>query len=415
MNWGTRLAWHEPDGGPPSPRAMKSTRIALLPDLSNRSQILDVLRFTAVALVLVRHCYVCPPEISPAFNWFTRTACRGGWIGVDLFFVLSGFLISGLLFKEIQRRGTLSIGRFYLRRGFKIYPPFWALMLFTLILEITFYRNHQLKWLVCELLFVQNYGEASQWGYTWSLAVEEHFYLVLPLLLALLLKLSSKRPDVFRLIPMIFGVVAVGCLTFRLMNALTSSFTWKSHVLPTHLRFDALFFGVLLSYWYHFHSERFDRFARRYGRFLVFGGIGLLIPAFVSELRDTPYLYTVGFSQFYVGSGCLLVGLMGRSGKPSPIKNLIAFVGSRSYSIYLWQGPAAWLANERFEPTANFLNWYGWTVTYLGLSVLGGMAMASVVEYPVLGLRDRWFPSRSQFEPLPLVTPAADEARLKAV
>jgi len=89
---------------------------------------LDLLRLLAVSLVMFRHL---PGDVG-------RTAelailFRGGWIGVDLFFVLSGFLISGLLFREHQKTGRLDVVHFLIRRGFKIYPVFWAMLAVTIM------------------------------------------------------------------------------------------------------------------------------------------------------------------------------------------------------------------------------------------------------------------------------------------
>jgi peptidoglycan/LPS O-acetylase OafA/YrhL len=92
---------------------------------------LDVLRAVAVTLVILYHC---TGEASAGPGWpeaareVLRVVSRGSWIGVDLFFVLSGFLVSGLLFREYRARGTVSAGRFLVRRGFKIYPPFYVML-----------------------------------------------------------------------------------------------------------------------------------------------------------------------------------------------------------------------------------------------------------------------------------------------
>src|SRR4051794_29454248 len=85
-----------------------------------RNMNLDVLRGVAILLVLGRH-----------FDYFPLWT-RVGWAGVDLFFVLSGFLISGLLFEEWKRTGSINIKRFYIRRALKLYPAFYALLLVTI-------------------------------------------------------------------------------------------------------------------------------------------------------------------------------------------------------------------------------------------------------------------------------------------
>src|SRR5512135_1473672 len=90
---------------------------------------LDVLRCLAVLLVIGRHMAPPPTRIAPV-RWFIDTWHQGGWIGVDLFFVLSGFLISGLLYRDLSKNGSLGVGRFLIRRGLKIYPAFYVLLAF---------------------------------------------------------------------------------------------------------------------------------------------------------------------------------------------------------------------------------------------------------------------------------------------
>jgi len=127
---------------------------------------LDFLRGIAIILVLIRHSSI------------TQFLVNIGWIGVDLFFVLSGFLVSGLLFKEYKVYGELNIKRFLIRRGFKIYPLFYVAAIPYILIKIS-ESTFSLPLLLGDLFFLQNY--VSNWGYLyaagWSLAVEEHFYL----------------------------------------------------------------------------------------------------------------------------------------------------------------------------------------------------------------------------------------------
>ena len=132
--------------------------------VKQRNTGLDLLRCIAVWLVLIRHLP------NPA-NAILKTIQVGGWIGVDIFFVLNGFLVAGLLFEEHKKTGNTRIGRFLIRRGLKIYPAFWAMILVTVLVE-----HSNVATIVNELLFIQNY-RSGLWTHTWSLAVEEHFYL----------------------------------------------------------------------------------------------------------------------------------------------------------------------------------------------------------------------------------------------
>ncbi len=103
-----------------------------------RSKPIDALRAVAVILVLGRHAHFPATTLTDIWH-------RGGWVGVDLFFVLSGFLVSGLLFREFQATGGVGWTRFVARRGFKIYPAFWCLIFFTIGFN-HFVAGHEFLW-----------------------------------------------------------------------------------------------------------------------------------------------------------------------------------------------------------------------------------------------------------------------------
>ena len=120
---------------------------------------------------------------------------QGGFVGVDVFFVLSGFLISSLLFKEYARHGGLDLKRFWARRAFKIWPSYFAAYgLMTACVLAGFLRAHDtakareaLTNVIPNVLFIQNYvPEPARWLHSWSIAVEEHFYFFWPLVVWLL-------------------------------------------------------------------------------------------------------------------------------------------------------------------------------------------------------------------------------------
>lgn len=155
---------------------------------NSRLRELDFLRGCAIILVLFRHQNI--------FS-YARTM---GWIGVDLFFVLSGFLVSGLLFKEYKKYGDVKPFKFLIRRGFKIYPIYYLFYLPYLI-PILIKGNLNLKGLIADMTFLQNYAFGFGYSYaaSWSLAVEEHFYFSFALLVWFILKKdffkgTSKNP-----------------------------------------------------------------------------------------------------------------------------------------------------------------------------------------------------------------------------
>ena len=149
---------------------------------------LDILRCIAVLLTLQSHSEL-PSRLTLA-----------GYAGVNLFFVLSGYLISGLLFAEYKQRQTINFARFFIRRSLKIYPSFYVLVLVTILYHHLYRQAVPLYRYIGEIFYVQNYT-GSLWGPEWSLAVEEHFYILLPAFLLLLIRWSERRENPFQAIP----------------------------------------------------------------------------------------------------------------------------------------------------------------------------------------------------------------------
>ncbi|MFO0653193.1 MAG: acyltransferase [Polyangiales bacterium] len=215
-----------------------------------RLQSLDVLRGIAIVLVLSHHLQRCPPTVSPIVRAVFDVAHLGGWIGVDLFFVLSGFLVSGLIFREHVARGSFQPARFLIRRGFKIYPAFYVLLLVTLF-DLEDRINISTANLWGEVFFLQNYLGAI-WNHTWSLAVEEHFYLLLS---ALLFAWSRRRAtNPFAGLVWLTPLVMFVTLALRLASCIRGHAPYQTHW-ATHFRVDSLLFGVLLSWLFHYQPE----------------------------------------------------------------------------------------------------------------------------------------------------------------
>jgi len=363
---------------------------------------LDILRSLAIFMVVGAHARMPLLE-------------RAGWSGVDLFFVLSGFLISGLLYSEFKKRGTISFKRFFIRRGFKIYPPFYVMLLATYLAQRLLWHappqslGHYLR----EIFFVQNYRFAI-WTHTWSLAVEEHFYIALALLLLACSLYSAKRSDPFRKIPWIFAFLAVTCLALRILTIrLTpaSEFLTPQVMNPTHLRIDALFFGVLLGYLYHFRPDQTRKFSapRRTRIVLAVACLVLLSPAYVWA-RDSYAMLTFGLTSLYLGYGCLLVlSLEVHDVLPTvcckaadKIGNVLAYIGTHSYSIYLWHVPFLVALPVFFRKALHIQppELVIYLVSVVGSCVLG-IVLANLIEFPALRLRDKLFPASQKHRSVP--------------
>ena len=337
-----------------------------------------------------------PPASWPAgAQAFFALWRRGGWIGVDLFFVLSGFLVSGLLFAEFKAHGRIAPLRFYARRAWKIYPPYFVMLAATVALILTQGGDFERGQLLAEVFFYQNYVRGL-WNHTWSLAIEEHFYLLLPLVCLLVLRTRARRPASLRAIVLLGAGVGVVELAARIGNAMEMApYSPYTYMFATHLRLDSLFFGVVLSYAYHFHTARFVELLTPWRVPLLLGGSLLLAPAFLITL-ESPLMYTVGYTVLYIGSGMLVVGALLSDPRRRRTLGALATLGAFSYSIYLWHMPVlVWglpLLEQLFGMSFPFSVRL---VSYVGGSMAMGVVMARLVEVPALRLRDQLFPARS--------------------
>ena len=383
---------------------------------------LDFLRGIAILLVLGDHSVnLIRPEKAGVFRPLATFFDRFGWTGVDLFFVLSGFLIGGLLFREIQKYGQLDVRRFIIRRGLKIWPSYYIFLawVFLQAFRATHSFHDSIQPLIPNLLHIQNYVYTKQ-EITWSLSLEEHFYLFLPILLWLM---TRKQPNNrLHLIPAVYMTIAATCLVFRLLAqhiypwhpGMDYRWVWKVSM-PTHLRMDELLFGVLLAYISIFKPERlkFVTESSR-SRWLLFAaGLVLLTPPFILNREDP-----IGVIAFYalnplflsLGYGCILLSCVyaktavGETGRlfQNPISRLIAVVGFYSYPIYLWhinQGwerVFAWQYHHKFDNMGESLRWVVVVTLFVVISIVFGIIFSRLLEMPILALRERLFPDRTR-------------------
>lgn len=354
----------------------------------SRNAQLDILRGVAILTVVMYHMF---PIAEPAWLSGPITAIKStGWAGVDLFFVLSGFLVSGLLFNEFKREGKLDVARFLIRRGFKIYPAYYALFLVGLGLLLMTHSSLRAAFPI--LFFFCNYtvdwfntASNALWIHCWSVSVEEHFYLLLSLTVWYL----SRQKHSMRAVPYICAAV---CLLVPALRVFTfyAYPTWTSALYATHLRVDALAFGVLLSYLYRHHEAAVKKLFQ--GRsWLWFPLAALLTTPCLVWGPESFFCYVVGLTTLYVGFGIVLLTLMIN---PLPLNFLtssIARTGVYSYSIYIWHRLFQ-MGSEICVPSGpSHLALK--QLVYLVGAIFGGIIMAKIIEMPMLALRERVIPA----------------------
>jgi peptidoglycan/LPS O-acetylase OafA/YrhL len=364
---------------------------------------LDVLRAVAILIVLLVHVPCNLEGVSPWFRSGYEVIVRGGWVGVDLFFVLSGFLISSLLFKEQLQYGTINFKRFFLRRGLKIYPSFYFLFFLTIAVFLIGGRSMKGRAIIDELFFLQNYGPYL-WYHCWSLAIEEHFYIFLPIALILAIKWNPDKQRPFAILPTVFCIIGVGVIGLRILILLygvrlgiyNNTDNLFAH---THARIDSLLFGVLLSYYSHYNRRALELVLNKSPFVLLAIAILLLAPPFLLD-QHSFFILSIGFSLNYLGLGIILLlclrYLPSAISRGSWLYASVAYIGTFSYSIYLWHAPftlwgVGWLRGVWPSPPFHVVLPF-----YLLGSLLLGIVASKIIELPILRLRDRLLPSRSK-------------------
>ena len=336
---------------------------------------LDILRSIAVILVLFRHS-----DLNNIIQHF-------GWLGVDLFFVLSGFLISNILFNEYKENKEVNIPRFLIRRSFKIFPPFYFFMFITLLLRpmVTGDTNIEFHKVLSELFYLQSYLPRI-WQHTWTLAVEEHFYLIFSITLYIVTRrqLLEKRNII------IGSLVLLLILSFSMRFYISyphrndDFFTF----MQTHLRSDGILLGVLTSYLLNFTKINFLYKRRKW--LLVCISILLIAPGFYYT-GGSFFMNTVGLT--IVNIGFSIIVLLSLDFDEFFENNLfpfikaglkvLSFIGVNSYSIYLWH-----LNSKSLSSSIFYFNSYVDTLAYIAISIILGIIMSYLIEKPFLKIRD---------------------------
>ena len=249
---------------------------------------LDFLRFWGIILVMIHHVTFFNTSLVGGFFQIVQ---RGGWIGVDLFFVLSGYLVSGLIIKEYKVYNSFNAKTFLIRRGFKIYPAFYLFLFYQFFFNLFLTKHPQsVSGLFHEAIFVGNYFSSNN-AHIWSICVEEHFYILLSLFFLFLIKYKKVNLNAVCYTYVILLLIGIA---FRLNNYLSySDFDFKRDYARSHFRFDGLFFGVLLSYITHYRADILDKLLNNpFKKLLLIFCALFLISNFVFD-RETHRLESV--------------------------------------------------------------------------------------------------------------------------
>lgn len=292
---------------------------------------LDGLRSLAIFLVLAGHCATRLQLFAPLSDlhqFLQFPLVRFAWSGVDLFFVLSGFLIGNQLWKEFQTTQKIRVKRFLVRRALRIFPLYFIYLALALILA----PSDELQRIWPDFLFLTNYFNQSVLEGSWSLSIEEQFYLLAPFFVAWMGRMASvKRVPTAVFIFCLAPLIRLLTLQFQLSYFHFSDLFLVSQYLqkPLQTHFDGLLMGLILAYLDVFHSTLIQKIAPQWV-LAVAGSLGVML-----GLSNPPLLGYSGFALLY--GGAVWWGVANRR---SFLINLLSarpchFVSKLSYGMYL--------------------------------------------------------------------------------
>jgi peptidoglycan/LPS O-acetylase OafA/YrhL len=344
---------------------------------------LDGLRGVAVAAVLLFH----------------GGHLEGGYIGVDVFFVLSGFLITSLLLAETDKTSRIALGAFWARRARRLLPALGLVLLAVALYARVVAQPSELHQIRDDALATMAYGanwhfvfeRVSYWSlfaspsplqHTWSLAIEEQFYLLWPLILAVVIWWRSRRKTASPLAPAVLVLSAVLALASGIWGLVLYHYTGGNRIYyGTDTRAEAILLGAALAALVTMRGP----VATVRGRVVVqsAGAVGAtwLVIAFVVLPGTSPMLYEGGLLVCSLAATAVIAAVVQPTGSPvgwALRARPLIWLGIISYGVYLWHWPIfLWIGR-----TTDLRGW-GLFLAQVGVTVVVAVASFVLVERPI--------------------------------
>jgi len=357
---------------------------------------LDGVRALAVAAVILFH----------AGNVYAT----GGFVGVDIFLVLSGFLITTLLLRELHANGRVAFKEFWLRRARRLLPALILVLLAVAIFGAFVASDDEVPGLRGDLLgslfYVQNwrlvlsgqsyfaaFGSPSPLRHMWSLAIEEQWYLVWPLVLSIIVTVTRRNYHL--VIATILGLATASAL---LMAALYHPGGDASRAYyGTDTRAQALLVGAALAVGFLLRAGPRTRVARVVIQVLGIAGGAFLTWVVVEQSERWTTLYRGGFTLVALAAAALIAAAM----QPGPVRAVLSIpplpaIGLISYGLYLWH----WPIFVMLSPGRTGLSGHGLLALRLAVTVVVAIASFVLVERPIREQRVRWVRHRVTWIPV---------------
>lgn len=355
---------------------------------------LDHLRALSISLVFFHHYRSdnFPDKILAIKNF--------GWVGVDLFFVLSGFLIARQLFAELQRRQSISLAKFFIKRFFRIVPVYLVVVAIYFLVP-AFRERESLPALWKFLTFTQNIGLSPYTGGTfshaWSLCVEEQFYILFPLVITAAFYLRIEKKGIYILLAFfLFTCLFRVYLWYQYMEPLINKggnyhefwLTWIYY--PTYTRLDGLLTGIGIAGLVTYYPKAKEKLMR-YGNLLLLAGILVLAAGyFICYIRVSFNSNIFGFPVIAIGFGCLVLAAISPGCVLYKLRSrLTTSVAILSYAVYLIHKAITHVCILYFGKMGLDEESYWMLLLSAVFTFIGALILRYTVEKPFLKLRDK--------------------------
>ncbi|MGS2721738.1 acyltransferase family protein [Paraglaciecola aestuariivivens] len=347
--------------------------------MSHRLPYLDYLRSIAILMVLLSHSVL---SYGPDYWLFPL---QTGGVGVDLFFVLSGWLIGNQLFKELKKDNTIDLKRFWLRRWLRTLPAYYAVLCFSII--YLYLTSNDFKFPFSYFIFIQNYQfPLSFFTISWSLCVEEQFYLfIAPFLL--FSKTLNKHIKL--------GLI----LTLLILPSIFRFYYLYGHIDETHVAWDCCIMGVLLAFIRHNYEQVWQTFTQANKTFIYFS-VFCFLTVVLSKYTTDFWITTP--SRFWLaiifGSWVIWANTVKTQTRLIDNPTLTQwgnYIATRSYAMYLVH-PDVLALCKKFISQVPFIIYFA--VAFI-LVMFVSEVLYRLVELPFMNARERFSVTRSISQP----------------
>jgi peptidoglycan/LPS O-acetylase OafA/YrhL len=352
---------------------------------------LDGLRFFAFLLIFIHH------DILFSIIPYLKILHTNGWIGVDLFFALSAFLLTKLLIAEYDKTGAIGFKKFYMRRIFRIWPIYFLFIGFSVALY--YFINGTISNNIGVRIFgllafsdnimsaIYGYNPLPFAGHLWTIAYEEQFYIFIPIVIFLLVQSSSKVKLVSLLsIFILFNVIRL----ILIMSNVQHPAIW---VLPIS-HFESIMMGVVIGF------GGFDFLLKMLSP-LAIGLIGILffiLVCLLPPLNEISYWLIASYSFVGISTSMVLFSVMNSKNLNAIFsKRIFVFLGKRSYGLYVYHllanGMVSYIVSHIPGIPANSLFAF---IYVLSFTIIGSIISYKIIETPFLRLKEKFevIPSR---------------------